>query len=439
MDGQPMDGQPVDAEPIVDCINVTALPGTGIASGDTSQQMMVYEGGCFAAGGRETVYAMTLPGRAQSISIYANAPSQSWFPALHLYRETCDPMDRVGCTGSDPLGDTAAQLLARNLPAGDYAIVIDGIDAANFGSFTLDVDVVIGAGERCQPNVAYQRCQVGSCEMDGTEYRCPPLFDCLDGVDVDDDGMLDEDTCTNPPAVTCPTTTVASPTSIEVLTAVATDDVGVTNREWIVTERPLGSKARANPPNADSTVVTFDLAGDYRARYIAYDADNQTGACDLTVSATTTADLYVEAYWLDDPFDAFDVDLHLLHPLAMHWYDTDYACMFENDCAVTWGAIPENNPAWSGDAPGTGFAVEATRVPRAETGAYGIGIATVVMPSEVYINVYCRGTRVQTFRSTLLSENLFWKVANVRVDANGCDVEMLNALVTTSAAQMPPR
>jgi hypothetical protein len=434
MDAVPMDAQPMDAEPIVECINVTPLPVTGIASGDTSNQSSVYEGGCFPVGGRETVYGLTLPGRAD-ITAVAISPSQTWYPALHVYRETCDATDRVGCAGADPEGDTKSTVVVNDAVAGDYAIVIDGSDAVSFGSFTLEVDAVIAAGELCEPNVGYQRCQVGACTMEGSVYRCPPIYDCMDGIDVDEDGEADEDACTNPPLVSCATTATAAPGSLLVLQATPTDDVGITNREWSIRARPVGSKAIPQSPNADSTVLQLDLAGEYRARYIAFDADNNTGACEVTVSATTAADIYVEMFWLEEPYADYDFDIHFLHPMALNWYDFDYACSIDNGCTVTWGTIPENNPLWSGDAPGNGSSVESVRLPRAEAGSYGIGLApfTEPMPIEIFVNVYCGGL-LRSFSSSLVAENLFWKIANVSVDANGCTIQEINSLVTQTEA-----
>ncbi len=426
-----MDAQPIDAEPVVDCLGVVPLANNGLGQGNTTNQPAIYEGGCFTDGAREVVFGMTLPGRARSLTINANNPNATFDPALHVYRDACLPQDRVGCAGTDVDG-YFAELTLEQVEGGNYAIVVDGDEPGTSGSFVLSVHGVIAAGEACDPSQTFLTCQVGPCTMTGTTgYACPPLKDCPDGIDADDDGMLDEDTCDNPPVVACNGPTTAVPGTGVLLSATATDDGGITSREWTILERPFGSRAAAIA-NSDNLFFTTDLFGAYRARYVAYDAEYQTGACEEAVSATTAADLYAEVFWLDEPYDNYDLDLVMIHPMSPDWSDLDLACTYNNECAVTWGA------QWSGDAPASLTAAESIRLDVGETvGAYGIGVGDYLeAPRQIYVNVYCGGTLRQTFGPMLLTEGSFWKVADVSLQTDGCSLTPLNVIVPQSQADV---
>ena len=415
-------------------------------------------GACFEPGARDIVYGFELPGRAKSMVFRAfDDVNFTFIPGLHLFKDGCMAANQIGCIAGNEF--TAEALLeVESLEPGNYAIVADGITQNAAGRFNLLVNGVVFNGERCDPMATYMRCELGECTLQGTDYLCQRLYDCPDPipVDADGDGMIDEDPCDvpgNPPQVTCTTTSAATPGQLIRLQGTAVDDKGIFGKEWEVLERPPGSRAELAGVNQDNSAFRLDLAGNYRFRFRAWDQSYQTAACELTINATPQADLYVEAFWLDDPYEDFDMDIDVIHPLADNWFDFDpetFYCHYDS-CGVppNWGptggdARTDNDPIWLGDAPGNETSVEVIYVPAADPPdvyGYGIGVhALTGDPRQLYVNVYCQGV-LRTFTATVpeisdfLIEGSFWKVADVRIEPAGCTFTELADVKTLTEAQ----
>ncbi|MCS6798664.1 MAG: hypothetical protein NZ898_09050 [Myxococcota bacterium] len=94
---------------------------------------------------------------------------------------------------------------------------------------------------------------------------------------------------TGPPVLMCPTETLVVPTRRPVtLRATAVDDVGIASARWTVVRRPAGSRAEPMPPDATTTRLTPDRAGDYLLELVVTDVEGMSSRCTVLVRATPT-------------------------------------------------------------------------------------------------------------------------------------------------------
>lgn len=430
MDAGEMDAAPMDA---AECAFATPLPAAGIVSNDTSMAATSFlGGGCFPGpSSPDITYDLLLPGRARELRFDVTSPDFSFEPALHAYRNSCDPMDRIGCAGTNPNTFDSSTLAVANVDPGYYAVVVDGQNGTA-GMFTLLVSATMVGGEPCDPARPWIGCDIGACtDMGGGDYRCPAVLDCADGIDGDGDGTVDEDTCTTPPVVTCSTDTSSVVLSTIDLFASATDDSAVIDRRWSLDQRPFFSAAELQNQTTDTNLITTDRIGTYRITYRAVDDALQASACGITTTSTPAGELQMEMFWTDG--DSVDLDAVVIHPAATSWFGT-LACSF--GCNRDWGAPGAlNNPSYRGDAPASGR-VESIHLLTPEAGRYGIGVHAFQGPvPSAYVDVYCRGQLAQTFGPKAIINSFFWKVADVEMNPTGCDVFVLDDVVPDADAQ----
>src|SRR5262249_19930714 len=136
---------------------------------------------------------------------------------------------------ADPAVNLTSRMVASNLTPGAYYIVLDTFNADVSGPYILDVHGTIAPNERCDPTMPFLSCDHSVCE----QGICNPPHDCPDLLDNDGDGMIDEDTCTRPPRVTCSSDlNVVAGTQL-VLTGTAMDEGTLVSEEWETIRSPL--------------------------------------------------------------------------------------------------------------------------------------------------------------------------------------------------------
>jgi hypothetical protein len=444
VDALPEDALPIDADaPDADapdtgsalaaCPKIQPLPGDGLVSGDTSSEVNTYESGCSAPGGPDVVYGFTTRARLRELTI--STGGSSFDTAIHLYRDDCDPQRRVTCNdeqedGRMPYSTTSFARLA-NVQPGNYAVVVDGFGSDESGAFVLRVAGKIAPGEPCDPAQTFLTCEIGTC----SNFSCPEVLDCPDGVDADEDGTVDEDACTDPPTVNCTPPSMVFNESQIPLTATVFDEGGIEFREWRVMARPFGSFETPLDPVQEATFFFPDMAGSYRIRYRASDDQFQLSACEIAFTTEVQDKLRVELIWngelLHHEHGSY-LNLHLLHPNATRWFDPQLDCSSPNclNVARDWGVADqqEDDPFLIGLRLGPQWAV--VFAPQTN-GTYGIGVEyefdAYRGPTSVVVNVYCGGILEQMFGPVTLTngnqfptDNDFWKVAEVDIDATGC-------------------
>lgn len=440
--GEPPDGG-VDAgvadsgEMLPACPGVLALPADGLVRGDTNAELNKIEVPCSIPGGKDVVYGFVTQGALSFLDV--SLEGSDFDTSMHVYRTDCTGPNLIACNEDDEnwarglIVSSAVHLVG--LPAGSYAIVIDAYGNVA-GSYVLSVTGGVAPGERCDPSKEYLRCEIGACAPDVLgDLRCPRVLDCMDGVDADEDGTLDEDgkSCTVAPAVTC-----ADPLDPIVnfstnLSATIFDDGTILHRRWSVTERPIGSVDVPAMPNQEATFFRPDLMGPYRLRFRAADNNHQLSACEIDLSPTLPDRLRVEAYWnaeVPQHDQSAGMLLHLLHPTATAWLDPILDC-FGGCFMRDWGQAMDQT-----DDPflyGLYYSPQlvSVAVPQ-QNGSYGIGISHEFFgyrQSMVTVLLFCDGLLEQTFGPVTLSngmglaaDNDFWKVAEVSFDAAGCNV-----------------
>ena len=265
---------------------------------------------------------------------------------------------------------------------------------------------------------------------------------------------------TGPTAICPPTINTTPLTEVELL-GDGTDDGMIVAWHWELVQQPVGSSA-AQPLPADSQVATFtpDVAGEYPMRLTVTDDDGYQGSCEVLVRAIPDENLRVELYWNppEDPNDVSDVDLHLLHPDAPAWFDTELDCFYANCSAAAgmvldwdWQGFVYDNPQLDLDDV-DGFGPENINIVAPIVGqTYTVGVhyydAEGTGPADAYITIYCGETDVDpvylagpTVLTAEQNPNLhqFWKVATLVWNGTGCEVTPINTIVTTQDAQTQP-
>ena len=425
--------------------------------------------GCFPLGGKDAVYRFSTPGALADLAV--SLAGSSFDTLLSVYAGSCEEA-AVGCN-DDAVGATS-RVDVPAVPAGDVFVVVEGYQGSE-GDYTVEVSGRYALGAPCDPAASFLSCAVGSCEpVAGGGHACTAARDCSDGVDADDDLVIDEDAaqCISPPTVTCPGATASPVLSPVSLTAGATDDGAVASHRWTLLSAPLGSTASLSGADTDTVTFTPLLAGRYQLRYVVADEDGQLSACVVDMDATTDDVFRVELIWNVDISrgDPTDLDLHLLHPLADRWFDAELDCHFENcragalswrgltgppppdagitDAGITDAGATDAGATDAGDAdPSPSLDIDDTDgrgpeninigAPQENGGAYRIGVHYFADdgfgPTEALVNVFCYGQLVGTVGPTTLrtaadpAANDLWKVADVAFSAGGCALTPLEA------------
>jgi hypothetical protein len=262
------------------------------------------------------------------------------------------------------------------------------------------------------------------------------------------------------PDAICPAETCTVPLNTITLNGSGVDDGTIVRYSWSLTTLPTGSSA-APPSPADGPTTEFmpDVAGRFGITLAVTDDDGNTGTCTFEVVAVPSEGLRVEMYWnppdnscsggMRPPScDASDVDLHLLHPSAAHWfYDLD--CYFAN-CQVASHATlewdvpgPADNPRLDLDDV-EGYGPENINIDEPVVGyEYLVGVhywsSDSSGPATVYVKIYCASASGECesgppveFGPVVLRdpgsgavENEFWRVAAVTWNGATCSVRSL--------------
>jgi hypothetical protein len=275
-------------------------------------------------------------------------------------------------------------------------------------------------------------------------------------VALDDDG--NSDSCTvaltasalpRPPVVVCPGDVAMPPLGEVELVADVSDDGAVVFLEWSVVEKPSASAALPpTPVNEPVAVFVPDVVGEYVIELLAIDDDGLESRCETHVSALPPRGLRVELYWNPpdtscDTYsgvdcDSSDVDLHLLHPDAPHWFHLPLDCFF---------ATCRTSPAeWESDIEGAnprldlddfeGFGPENINIPEPLDGfRYEIGVHYYAPdrsdgPAFVFLRVYCGNATpgpVYEVGPVLLrapsdDPHDFWRAASIEWHGESCTV-----------------
>lgn len=432
--GGPCGPQP-DPGPLSDCPDIVGLPTDGIVEGTTRGLADLHAGQCVIGDGPDVTYGFLSVGPLESLDVRL---SGQLCATLHLYGATCDPGSQLACTDaclSSPL------LRATDLPAGPIAIAIDGQDGET-GPFVLEVAGTIAPGQPCDTLRPYLACRVGSCR-DGT---CPAVQDCPDGIDGDLDAQTDEDSCVDPPTVTC---AAGGESRIgETISVSASVTAGsATTRSWALVSAPPGTDIQISSDGDDASFRPL-AAGSYVARHTVVDDQNQVVACETEWIVSPGSQLHIELTWTvpDGASADRDLDLHLLHPDATVWFDT-FQCSAldccEFDPTEPWCMDPNHRPDLY-DAAIVGE-VETIDIPKLEVSAtgYRVGVEEFEDIGEITatVRIFCDGA-LSSETTAMLPPTELWKVADIRFDGTTCSVTELSnggspVLVDADALEVP--
>lgn len=240
----------------------------------------------------------------------------------------------------------------------------------------------------------------------------------------------------SPPTVSCPARVTVSPLDTATVSATAVDDGTVESFSWTLVDLPTGSVPTGpSPTTGPVTMLTPDIAGEFKLLVTATDDMGMTGECSTVVAATNNDGIRVEMFW---DVGSSDMDLHLLNPQATAWAEDNNHCFYGN-CRATapnWGAAgPDDDPHLDIDNT-DGFGPENINVFRPAAGTYRVAVHNfrhdLSVPS-VTVRIFCRDSDTaprQTFGPVTLPRNGmdFWRVADVTIDASGnCNILDLSA------------
>ena len=131
---------------------IETTPSTVIAMPQTAGSLAApatdnYEQTCQASTGNDRAYALQLPVPVASLVI-DTLGSTITDTVVSLWDASCG--GQLGCDDdSAPGTDNRSVLTTANLPAGNYAIQVDGFSSTNNGAFLLNVKGTVAAGTAC--------------------------------------------------------------------------------------------------------------------------------------------------------------------------------------------------------------------------------------------------------------------------------------------------
>ncbi len=153
-------------------------------TGDTTGAANDSAGSCASSGSPDEVWTLTLPVPVQSL--HADTVGTTWDTVLYLKDATCAGAD-LACNDQGGVASSSA-FTTGPLPAGGYALVVDGWVTGNFGPYTLNVSAVVAPGTACDSPLfaaGVLSCGDGSV-CDGSV--CVGAA-CGDAIDADGDGL----------------------------------------------------------------------------------------------------------------------------------------------------------------------------------------------------------------------------------------------------------
>ncbi len=279
---------------------------------------------------------------------------------------------------------------------------------------------------------------------------------------TDDTGLSDSceaivNATPTPPDAICPDRVTTTPLTEVALRGEWADDGTVVGWEWTLVSRPDGSAALApEPPDTQTTFFTPDIAGEYTLLLAVFDDDGMEGTCETTVLAIPGEGLRIELFWNPPDqscdthpgpdCDSSDVDLHLLHPDAPHWFDSTPG---RSDCYYAtciggeeWDtAAIEDNPRLDLDDV-DGHGPENINIDEPVIGnSYTVGVHYYADDgdsriAQIHMRVYCGTVSADPVYEAgpvplrafgWSTENEFWRVATVVWDGAVCTVTPLFA------------
>ena len=288
-------------------------------------------------------------------------------------------------------------------------------------------------------------CGVGVCRRTiaacvlGVSQTCTPgtsSTETCNGLDDDCDGMVDE-ACAG--TIACPAD--ASMFAGDTLSFSVTTGGMLRNFTWTLLSYPAGgdTTVRWNPTPPTSMTETFSpiIVGVYRIQVSAIDGLNQTRSCAFNVTANSRG-LRVELTWNGTG----DVDVHLHNNVSGAWFNAPNDCHYAN-MNPAWGAsqdvdnVTSNGPEnirMNTPAVGQTYTVAVHNYARAAgrvaTVKIYCGPTAGTTPSVIYTSPTLTGSS-----SGNCTSNMFWKVANVRINSDGsCTITPINTTTTSSAA-----
>ncbi|MBK9260156.1 MAG: DUF4215 domain-containing protein [Polyangiaceae bacterium] len=120
------------------------------------------QGTCTGAGAPEAVLSLSLT-QVSDVHLTVTPESSAVDVGVYVRAFPCAGGNEMGCAEATASGQTET-LSLRDLPAGDYAIIVDGFTAQDAGLCQVDIDVkpVLSAGMPCDPTRRENRCDASS-------------------------------------------------------------------------------------------------------------------------------------------------------------------------------------------------------------------------------------------------------------------------------------
>lgn len=248
------------------------------------------------------------------------------------------------------------------------------------------------------------------------------------------------------PVLRCTNTIETLPLTTVTVTAALNAGVSLRRMEWTVQRAPHGSAARPLPPEQLTTRLTPDLSGEYVLLATATDDVGQTATCTTRILAYGQEGLRVEMFWNTN---RTDMDLHLLHPRAEHWFQEDFDCYWRTCIPGTpwtyrlqgynWGYM--SLPTLDVDNV-RGFGPENINVATPEAGTYRVGVVSWLGGADATVRIYCGGehvdARIQLGPTALYGGRKLWRVADVTIRPDGsCNVVPLGDVVPVGTWAVP--
>jgi len=203
---------------------------------------------------------------------------------------------------------------------------------------------------------------------------------------------------------------------------------------WSVGSRPPTANGNFGQATSCTSSTYFaDVVGTHVVNFNVSDGLGGTSTCSTPITVTPNGDLWIELTWSRN----YDVDLHLIHPMAgpwtsaSSWSSSPWDCYYANR-TPTWGAAAQS-PSLDRDDTST-RGPENTRINTPQPGlAYTIGVhmfGSANSPVVSTVKVYCGGLLVTTQSRSLATTKDMWVVGSVQFGAvSPCSFTLVNSIL----------